>query len=317
MMTSASPFISIVIPVFQAEDTLAMCVSSVQKQTMPDWELLLVDDGSTDNSLSVCHALATADPRIRVFHQANGGPSSARCAGFLQARGTWVTFVDADDTLPPTALATLSSATSDDTDIVLGNGYTLHGEQRTIIPMQDFRHLAVRGEGTIGLPWGSLYRRSVMTPALFDVPANIRMGEDYIFWLRLVFSTEHDVHIVYEKVYDKGADHACSTFRWTADYASRIHELRMSSIPEEFHHDYLYDTVVDRIDNLFTIAVTWPRREWIDSAFYKGIRADLNRLHKTLPLKQRLFLRLPSRFWRRMYSHVSDILAWCRQLTKA
>ena len=313
---SALPFVSIIIPVFQAEDTLLPCVASINAQTMSDWELLLVDDGSSDHSLSVCHKLSSSDVRIRVFHQANAGPNAARCAGFIQAKGIWVTFVDADDTLPPSALALLSAATSDDTDIVLGNGFTLHDEQRMCIPLSDFRHLAVRGEGSIGLLWGSLYRRTVISPALFDVPTDIRMGEDYIFWLRLVFSTERDVHIIYDNVYTKGQDHQSSTFRWTAEYAERIHVLRKSSIPEASRKDYLYDMIVDRIDNLFTIAVMSPKHEWIESSFYKEIEADLCSLHRKLPLKQRLFLRLPSRYWRRMYSLLSDLWAMYRSLAK-
>lgn len=308
---NTTPTISVIIPLFQAEDTLSTCVESILSQTFGDWELLLVDDGSTDKSLALCNALASADPRIHVFHQENQGPNAARYTGVQHAQGTWITFVDADDTLPPTALATLLSAANDTTDIVLGNGYTLRGEHRTCIPMSAFRHLVVRGEGTIGLPWGSLYRRSVMTHELFDVPTDIRMGEDYIFWLRLAFHTERPVQIVYQRVYQKGADHACSTFRWTAAYAARIHELRKAAIPEEQRSLFLSDMVADRIDNLFTIAVTWPKREWINSAFYQEILSDLQRLQMQLPLKRRLFLHLPSRSLRRMYSKVSNILHRC------
>ena len=315
MSSVSTPFLSIVIPVFQAERTLRACVTSIQEQTWTDWELLLVDDGSKDNSLVVCNTLASTDSRIRVLHQENQGPSAARYTGVLHAVGTWVTFVDADDTLPPTALATLSSATSDTTDIVLGNGYSLRGEHRRCIPMTDFRHLAVRGEGTIGLPWGSLYRRAILNATHFDVPTDIRMGEDYIFWLRLVFSTERPVTIIYDRVYDKGEDHACSTFRWTAAYAFRIHELRKSAIPEEKRSDYLADMIEDRIDNLFTVAVTCPKHEWINSPFYQEIQADLHTLHKQLSLKRRLFLHLPSRFWRKTYSRISNLLYKCKRLT--
>ena len=308
---NTTPSISVIIPIFQAEDTLSACVQSVLSQTFRDWELLLVDDGSTDKCLAICNALASADPRLHVLHQENQGPSEARYTGVKHAQGTWLTFVDADDTLPPTALATLFSATNDATDIVLGNGYTLRGEHRTCIPMQEFRHLVVRGEGTIGLPWGSLYRRSVLAHELFDVPTDIRMGEDYIFWLRLAFHTERPVQIVYQRVYTKGEDHACSTFRWTASYAARIHELRKGAIPEEQRLFFLSDMIADRIDNLFTIAVTWPKKEWIKSAFYQEILSDLQQLHMQLPFKRRLFLRLPSRSLRRMYSKVSNLLHRC------
>ncbi len=308
-----SPILSVVIPVYQAEDTLTKCVNSVLSQTLTSFELILVDDGSADSSLSLCHHLASIDSRIRVLHQENQGPNPARATGVAAATGTWLTFVDADDTLPSHALATLLAAADNSTDIVLGNGYTLRNEHRTTIPMSDFRHLAVRGEGAIGLPWGSLYRRAILTAAMFAVPSDIRMGEDYIFWLRLVFSTTLPVRIVYDQVYLKGDDHACSTFRWTATYAARIHELRVAAIPLKQRDQYLYDTVLDRLDNLFTIAVASSKKEWINSNFYQGIQADLQSINRSLPLKKRLFLALPSRSLRKLYSICSDFIALFRK----
>lgn len=97
---ASSPCISIITPVFNAKKYLQECVTSVQEQFMQDWELILVDDGSTDGSLVICQALAQSDPRIRVFHQENSGVSSARNFGINKARGEWITFVDADDKIP-------------------------------------------------------------------------------------------------------------------------------------------------------------------------------------------------------------------------
>lgn len=91
------PFISIIIPVYNTEKYLRRCIDSVISQTYKDWELILVDDGSTDESGKICDEYAEKDERIIVFHKTNGGVSSARNVGLDNANGEWVSFVDADD----------------------------------------------------------------------------------------------------------------------------------------------------------------------------------------------------------------------------
>ena len=98
------PEISVIVPVYRAEDFLEKCVASLLGQTFSDLEVLLVDDGSPDNSGALCDQLARRDPRVRVFHKENGGVSSARNLGMAQAQGTYLAFADADDWLPPDAL---------------------------------------------------------------------------------------------------------------------------------------------------------------------------------------------------------------------
>ena len=287
------PHLSVVIPVYNSEDTIGACIDSVLQQSYTGFELIIVDDGSTDKSGDICDDYSERDSRITVIHQSNKGRTEARWQGVKTARGEWLTFVDSDDTLPVDALMHLSAVANEDTDIVLGNGYTLPDEQRRQIPMAEFRHLAIRGEGNIGLPWGSLYRRSVLSSYLFDIPRHIMMGEDYIFWLRLVFSTEKPVNVVYENVYHKGDDHTCSTFRWTSEYCYELNELRMGAIPTEQRDDYLGGTVDDRLANLYAVAVDEPRRIWRHSPYYQDIIDDMKRLDMKLPLRKRLFLLMP------------------------
>ena len=94
-----SPKVSVIVPVYKVEKYLPECIESVLAQTFPDFELLLVDDGSPDNSGKICDDYAARDPRIRVFHKENGGVSSARNLGLDNARGEWIAFVDSDDTV--------------------------------------------------------------------------------------------------------------------------------------------------------------------------------------------------------------------------
>ena len=93
----SQPFFSIIIPIYQVEDYLHQCVSSVLEQSFSDLELILVDDGSPDNCGTICDAFALQDPRVKVIHKANGGLSDARNAGMALAGGEYVLFLDGDD----------------------------------------------------------------------------------------------------------------------------------------------------------------------------------------------------------------------------
>ena len=105
-----TPKISIITSVYNAEDYLERTVRSILAQTFADFELLLVDDGSPDNSGALCDELAKTDARIRVFHQANGGPAHASNTGLDNARGDYVGFVDSDDVIEPTMYEKLYAA---------------------------------------------------------------------------------------------------------------------------------------------------------------------------------------------------------------
>ena len=101
------PEISVIVPVYKAEQYLERCVKSILEQTYQNFELILVDDGSPDNSPSLCDKWAEKDSRVQVLHKENGGASSARNAGLKKASGNWIAFADSDDWLDRTALKTL------------------------------------------------------------------------------------------------------------------------------------------------------------------------------------------------------------------
>lgn len=91
------PVISVIVPVYKVEPYLRRCIDSILAQTYTDFELILVDDGSTDNCGAICDEYAKQDARIRVIHQENGGLSAARNAGIDAAQGDYLTFIDSDD----------------------------------------------------------------------------------------------------------------------------------------------------------------------------------------------------------------------------
>lgn len=89
--------ISVIVPVYKVENTLRRCIDSVLNQSYQDWELILINDGSPDNSGTICDEYAENDYRIKVFHKKNEGVSSARNVGLDNAKGDWIVFVDGDD----------------------------------------------------------------------------------------------------------------------------------------------------------------------------------------------------------------------------
>lgn len=101
------PEISVIVPVYKAEQYLERCVKSILEQTYQNFELILVDDGSPDGSPILCDKWAEKDSRVHVIHKENGGASSARNAGLKIAKGNWIAFADSDDWLDRTALKTL------------------------------------------------------------------------------------------------------------------------------------------------------------------------------------------------------------------
>lgn len=105
--------ISAIVPVYNTEKLVGRCIDSVISQTYPDWELILVDDGSTDGSLGVLKQYETNDSRIKVIHQENAGPGLARNKGIQNASGDYIVFIDSDDIIKPDYFEKLSHETAD------------------------------------------------------------------------------------------------------------------------------------------------------------------------------------------------------------
>lgn len=182
------PKISVIVPVYNAERYLDECVSSLARQTFPQIEVLLVDDGSTDASGGKCDAWAAKDGRIHAIHQSNAGVSAARNAGLDHARGEWVAFADADDWLEDDAFETLSSVEMTKTaDMVLFN-YRKAGDQQPEEPIPDgFLEVSdaldavLAYHGVKGYVWNKLFRRELIQRARARFDTAIGMCEDLLF----------------------------------------------------------------------------------------------------------------------------------------
>ncbi len=131
-----SPRVSVVIPLYNAAAFIAEAVDGVRKQTYSDWELIVVDDGSTDDSVAVTQRV-TADlaGRFTLVRKANGGEPSARNAGIAMARGEWIANTDADDWWEPTKLAKQLAATADPTCVMVHTGVIHHYPDGRVVPL--------------------------------------------------------------------------------------------------------------------------------------------------------------------------------------
>ena len=117
------PLVSIIIPVYNRERTLEYCLNSVCQQNISDFEVILVDDGSIDNSSKICQKYVSEDPRFHYYYKENGGVSSARNLGLSKAQGEWITFVDSDDYIMPYHLDLIEDAPTDCDQILTELGH--------------------------------------------------------------------------------------------------------------------------------------------------------------------------------------------------
>lgn len=154
------PLVSVIMPVHNAGTLLHTAVHSVLRQTMPDFELILVDDGSSDGSAALCRALDAANACVRAICQPNAGICAARNRGMDAMRGTWFTFCDDDDAMEPDALETLVN---------------LARAQKADVARADYRLLRLNAAGTpVELPHPPGRAQTIRRPA----------GEDYLDFLR-------------------------------------------------------------------------------------------------------------------------------------
>ncbi|MGT2968444.1 MULTISPECIES: SP_1767 family glycosyltransferase [Streptococcus] len=133
-VTMESEMISIIVPVYNVEPYIKRCLDSLLKQTYTDFELLLINDGSTDSSALICEEYARKDKRIRVVHQENAGPSAARNRGIELAQGRYITFVDSDDFVEADYLENLHTALiKNEADISICNFNSFNEERQSFL----------------------------------------------------------------------------------------------------------------------------------------------------------------------------------------
>lgn len=184
--------ISIILPVYNSENDIEDCISSVLTQSMTDFELIAVDDGSTDNSPSVLDRIAQKDNRIRVIHQRNSGVSVARNAGLDAALGKYVTFIDSDDRYKSDYLQKLYGfAVSMNADMVCCGFENTKGLVLSSVAYREYAdksqllidYQELLNSRYLNVPWNKMYKREKI---ITRFPINISLGEDLIFNLEVL-----------------------------------------------------------------------------------------------------------------------------------
>lgn len=281
------PKVSVIVPVYKAEDYLARCVDSLLAQTFTDFEIILVDDGSTDRSGEICDEYAGKDKRVKVIHQRNGGVTAARSAGVNAAGGEWITFVDADDFLPDTALSALYTATEDGKYHIVRGAFNSLGTSEEL-PAMGYRHDCVRWE--YGSPCAQLVHRSLFSKDTFQIPRKLVYGEDVIMNVRLAFFNAKPVKIISDVVYcyELSDVSVSNAFSCGMDYVELFHAHLKESIPNDEQAEYAQDMGYTLIAFLGNVCRTHLGDLLKPQPLIREIKKVMR--HQRLPLRSRILL---------------------------
>ena len=287
--------ISVVIPCYKVEKLLERCVESILKQTFDAFELILVDDGSPDQTGVVADKIALRDARIKVIHQENGGVMAARHAGARAASGDWVCFVDSDDTLPEDALQNLYTGTKAMETVEMVVGFRDGVKIKTFdaaYSLEDYRYDTIARRNLHVAVYGRLYRRKLFTDFMFGIPRNVLKGEDWLFNVRYAFAMQHKPVIVEECVYHYIINtDGLHTSPETPESLINYDLLRLASIPQQYQQQYISAIMEARFILLldWTFANLFSVR-WQSNAFVTYLKEKIKEAGYTLTLRQKMLL---------------------------
>lgn len=260
--------ISILIPAYNAEEFIVKCLESLAAQTFSDFEIIVSNDGSTDRTAENVQNFITQHPHlsIKLLNNDNGGVSMARKRALEKARGEWVTFVDADDTLPSDALANLYSSADSNTDLIVG---FLTPQKEKICAMENpIQWQIATMNGVIPPGIGAkLYRRAILKPSMLDIPRTITNGEDALMNIAYSFAMTKQPKFIYANVYNY-TRHPLSLSHSTKrdiDYEYNYDAFRIKTIPEHLRPNFLHQVTRYRLNGVLgcsrSDAVTIARKE--------------------------------------------------------
>lgn len=293
--------LTIIIPVYNAEDYLSRCLDSVLDQDMDSYEVILVDDGSTDSSPLICDRYSATDPRFRTIHKPNGGVSSARNAGLNLAKGEYVMFVDSDDALAPGALQSMISCLNGE-DFLVGGFIEYIGDipHRNVAPdasvsysgdaLADFFEANVRRNcEMLDAPWAKMYRRKALGNLRFN--ETLSYAEDKLFVFEFLASCQsimtcpETVYNYYLRPGSLGSDirsdrHLSQLHAFLPLYAGLLQKLGLRfpssiKVASLYHRDLVGRYICRVLNILATRRTQYCNKEFIGS-LYELMRADGN-----------------------------------------
>ena len=263
------PFFSIIIPVYKCEPFLRRCLDSVLSQTIEDWEAILIEDGSPDNSGRICDEYAERDLRFKVIHKTNTGVSDTRNKGLDVAKGEFIVFIDSDDWIGPNYLA--SFAAHQKYDLILTgyhrfgavDSYNFGKEEKAFDNMKDFvtawKDLFDKTQRSISgltFPWGKAMRASIVHDAHLRFDSEMKYGEDACFVYEFILLALNAIVI-------KGNEYEYYTpFNPHTNYLS---------LEQYQHHCTYFIDVIDRIGEKYDVCPRSAGEANCASAFMRYI----------------------------------------------
>ena len=267
--------ISVIVPVFNAENYLERCVNSILKQTYQNFELILVNDGSADNSGIICDNFAKKDNRIKVLHKQNGGVSAARNAGLEIASGEWICFVDSDDWIYENYLETMfKPIVEKNVDLVICGIDKIEKDKKIVsynftnktifaFSNKDFANIFYqlrhnpKNAVYLNSPVNKIFNKTLLTNIRFNT--NLKVCEDYDFviqYLKKINSTAFLSENLY--CYEYNATSAVHNANAQIQFLSVIANLKATKEYESFlnmqeflYNQYFTETISNFIIFLF------------------------------------------------------------------
>lgn len=226
---------SVIVPVFNAEKTINRCLDSIIEQTYKDWELLLIDDGSSDNSFAICSDYSKRDRRIKVFQQENRGPSVARNIGLNHAVGEWICFVDSDDFISKDYLKKMDYVIQQNQElemIFLGfRRLRSNGEILDIVIPEDNGYMGIKlaaylsKQGVFGFTWIKIFRRAKIGKIRFR--RDLNLFEDEVFTCE-VMQQCREVFVLKEALYNYVCTEDSLMQKTYEDYCGKSEEVYLA-----------------------------------------------------------------------------------------
>lgn len=243
--------ISVIVPIYNAETYLKRCIESLLNQTYSNMEIILIDDGSTDNSLKICEEYSAKDIRIKVFSKKNSGPSDTRNYGLKKASGKYISFIDSDDWVEPkfyeylynlineydnTDIACVQYTTSDDNIIEKRENKRLLEEKEILI---DY----FCNNNIMTCLWNKLYRIETIKDIFFDTEVG-NYGEDVLFLCKVFCKTKKLIYSNME-MYHYNVQNSSITRSYLdikkVKSCIKAHEIQIDCIRTRFNSDKFLD----------------------------------------------------------------------------
>lgn len=284
---------SVIVPIYNVGDYLRQCIDSVLAQTYGDFELILVDDGSPDNSPAICDEYAKKDARIRVIHKANGGLVSARIAGAKEAQGDYICCLDGDDWLHSKLLENLEKVILEtEADVVCFGSFKAYENKEVVCKFpfrpgyytkQDmentFYRCLIQNENASYFSasiWNKAFKRSLYIDEQLSVDPKIKIGEDSACTLPLVYKA-NSMYVLEDCLYYYRQNAASMTknrkaFNWNGPKLIAEHLSRRINLDD---HDFLAQWYRKTVHELFSVVVSQFYRNESYFTITKDIRVNL------------------------------------------